>query len=142
MNIIKSILAIVVGIVVGSVVNLLILLLSFAVLGAPEGLNIFDAESVKAHAGGFTAANFVGTLLAHQLGTLVGAFLAAWIAPVRKMIFALVIGVWFLLGGIYAATVVSAPMWFVVADLLLYIPIALFAGRLGAGKNDSTAVEK
>ncbi len=134
MNIIKSILAIVVGIVVGSVVNGVILLLSFAVLGAPEGLNIFDAESVKAHAGGFTAANFVGTLVAHHLGTFVGAFLAAWIAPMRKMIFALVIGVWFLLGGIYAATVVSAPMWFVIIDLLLYIPIAFLGGRAGQNR--------
>ena len=132
MKIVKSILAIIVGIIAGSIVNGVILLLSFAVLGAPEGLNIFDAESVKANAGNFTAANFVGTLLAHQLGTLVGAFVAAKIAPARKMIFALAIGAWFLLGGIYAAAIVSAPIWFVVADLALYIPVA-FVGRKLAG---------
>ena len=134
MNIIKSILAIIIGIVVGSVVNLLILLASFAVLGAPDGLNIFDPESVKAHAGGLTAANFVGTLLAHQLGTLAGALVAALIAPTRKMALAVVVGVWFMLGGIYAASLLPAPMWFVAADLLLYIPAALFGWKLSSSR--------
>lgn len=132
MKIVKSILAIIVGIVVGSLVNGVILLASFAVFGAPEGLNVFDAESVKANAGGFTTANLVGTLLAHQLGTLVGAFLAAKIAPFGKIAFAIAIGAWFLLGGIYAATVVAAPMWFVVIDLALYLPIAILGGKLGS----------
>lgn len=133
MRIVKGILAVVVGIVAGSVVNGVSLLLSFAVLGAPDGLNIFDAESVKANAGNFTAANFVGTLLAHQLGTLVGALVGAKIAPAGKMIFALAIGAWFLLGGIYAAAIVSAPIWFVVADLALYIPVASVGGKLAGG---------
>ncbi len=131
MKIVKGILALVVGIIAGSIVNGVILLLSLSVLGAPEGLNIFDAESVKANAGNFTAANFVGTLLAHQFGTFVGAFVAAKIAPSAKMIFAIVIGAWFLLGGIYAATLIPAPLWFVVVDLALYIPVAFLAGRIG-----------
>ncbi len=131
MKIVRGILAIVVGILAGSVVNGVILLLSFAVLGSPEGLNIFDAESVKANADKFTAANFVGTLLAHQLGTLVAASVAAKIAPARKMIFAIAVGVWFLLGGIYAATLVHAPIWFVIADSALYIPVAFLGGKLG-----------
>lgn len=134
MKIVRGILAIIVGIVAGSVLNGVILLLSFAVLGAPEGLNIFDAESVKANAGSFTTANFVGTLFAHQMGTLLGAFVAAKIAPSYRMIFAVAIGVWFLLGGIYAATVVAAPVWFVVIDLALYIPTAFVGGKFGGGK--------
>lgn len=59
MKIVKSILAIIVGIIAGSIVNGGILFLSFAVLGAPEGLDLFDAESVKANAGSLTTANFI-----------------------------------------------------------------------------------
>jgi hypothetical protein len=132
MNIVKGILSIVVGILAGSIVNGCIIILSFAVLG-PEGINIFDAESFKANADKFTAANFVGTWLAHQSGTLVGALVAAKIAPTRKMIFAIAIGVWFLLGGIFAATVVPAPIWYLVADIALYIPVAYFGGKIGGG---------
>lgn len=134
MNIVKCILAVIVGIVAGSLVNVGILFLSFAVLGAPEGLDLFDAESVKANAGNFTAMNFVGTLLAHQLGTFVGAFVAAMIAPTRKMIFALAIGAWFLFGGIYAISLIPAPSWFIVTDLVLYLPLAFLAGKLVGGR--------
>jgi hypothetical protein len=135
MKIVRGILAIVVGILAGSIVNGGLLLLFFAVFGAPEGLNIFDAESVKANADNFTTANFIGTLLTHQLATMVGAFVAARIAPAGKMIFAIAIGIWFLLGGVYAAAIVSAPIWFVVADLALYIPVAFIGGKLGGGGN-------
>lgn len=134
MRIVIGIAAIIVGIGAGSVVNGGIIFLSNAVFGAPEGMNIFDAESVRAHAGQLTSANFVGTLLAHQIGTLVGALIAAKIAPAGKMIFALIIGVWFLLGGIYAITLIPAPTWFIIADLLLYIPLALIGGKLGGSR--------
>jgi hypothetical protein len=130
MKIVKGILSILCGIVAGSIVNASIILLAFAVLRAPDGINLFDAESFKANADKFTAANFVGTWLAHLLGTLVGAFVAAKIAPVRKMIFAIAVGVWFLFGGLYAATLVQAPIWYLVADLALYIPVAIFARKL------------
>lgn len=134
MRIVKSILAIIVGVVIGSVVNGGIIFLSNAIFGAPEGMDLFDAESVKAHADKLTTANFVGTLLAHQLGTLVGSFVAAKIAPAGKMIFAIVIGAWFLLGGLYAISLIPAPIWFVVADLVLYIPLAFTGGKLALGR--------
>ena len=133
MKIVRGILAIIVGIIAGSVVNMGIIFLCAAIFPIPEGMNMWDAESVKAFASKLTTANYVGVLIAHQLGTLVGAFVAAKIATGGKMIFALVIGVWFLLGGIYAATLIPAPMWFMVADLVLYIPMAFIGGKLGSG---------
>lgn len=130
MKIMKIILAIIAGIIAGSVVNAAIIFLGNAIFGAPEGMVLWDEESVKAHASQFTTANYVSTFLAHQLGTLTGAFVAAKIAPFRKMVFALVIGVWFLCGGIYAISLIPAPMWFKIADIVLYIPLALIGGNL------------
>jgi hypothetical protein len=138
MKIIKGCLAIIIGIVAGSVINASLILLFNALFGAPEGMNLLDAESVKAHADKLTTANFVGILLAHQLGTLAGAFVAAKIAPARKMIFSIGIGVWFLLGGIYAVTLIPAPVWFIIADLALYIPFAFIGGKLGCGRSNVT----
>src|SRR5262245_54002581 len=136
-KIIRGILAIIVGIIAGSVINLCILMLSNVIFGAPEGMNLFDAESVKAHADKLTTGNFVGTLLAHQLGTLAGALVAAMIASSRKMIFAIAIGVWFLGGGIYAASLIPAPTWFMIADFVLYLPFAFIGGKLGSGRNSA-----
>ena len=49
----------------------------------------------------------------------------------------LVIGFFFLLGGIAAAWMIPAPVWFEAADILLaYIPMALIGARLGgAGRS-------
>lgn len=132
MKIFKTILAIVTGIIAGSVVNAAIIFLGNAIFGSPEGMILWDEESVKAHADQLTTANYVCTFLAHQLGTLVGAFVAATIAPFRKLIFALIVGIWFLGSGIYAASVITAPIWFKIADIVLYLPIAFIGGNLKA----------
>lgn len=53
------------------------------------------------------------------------------ITTTYKMKFALGIGGFFLLGGIAAATMIPAPTWFIVVDLLFaYIPMAWIAGKL------------
>jgi hypothetical protein len=140
MNIFKGFLAIIAGIVAGSLINAGIILLSGIIVGTPEGMNLFDAETVKAHADKLTTGNYFGTLLAHQLGTIAGAFVAAKIAPVRKMIFSVAIGIWFLLGGIYACTLIPAPIWFIIADVALYFPAALFGGK-SAGRISNVAVD-
>lgn len=130
MKIFKTILAVIVGIIAGSVVNAIIIFLGNAIFGSPEGMILWDEESVKAHADQLTTANYVCTFLAHQLGTLVGAFVAAKIAPFHKMIFAFVIGVWFLGCGIYAASLIPVSNWFKVADFVFYIPVAWLGGKM------------
>lgn len=132
MKIIKSFLAIIIGIIVGSVINAGIILLFNAIFGTPEGMNLLDEESVKAHAHQLTTANYMGTLLAHQLGTLVGAFVAAKISPMGKIICSIAIGIWFLLCGIYASSLIPAPIWFVITDFVLYIPLAFIGGKWGS----------
>lgn len=131
MKIIKGFLAVIIGIIAGSLINAGLIFLFNAIFGSPEGMDLLDAESVKAHAEKLTTANYVSTLLAHQLGTLLGAFVAVKIAPGRKWAFAAAIGLWFFLCGIYAASLIPAPTWYKIADFVLYIPFALAGGSLG-----------
>ena len=78
--------------------------------------------------------NFLFPFLAHALGTLSGAFIAAKIAASRPMILAMVIGVFFLIGGIMMVSMVGGPIWFNATDLLLaYIPMGYLGGVLGRG---------
>ncbi|MBL7806203.1 MAG: hypothetical protein JNN28_00210, partial [Saprospiraceae bacterium] len=66
----------------------------------------------------------------HALGTLAGAFLAAKMAANHHMRFAMVIGVFFLLGGIASVFMLPSPMWFNVLDLAgAYMPMAYLAGK-------------
>jgi hypothetical protein len=74
--------------------------------------------------------------LAHALGTLIGAIIAAAIAATHKMKFALSIGVCFLVGGVMNIVMLpSAPIWFCALDVIVaYIPMGYLGGRLMAKK--------
>jgi hypothetical protein len=127
--IVKNILAVIVGLVAGSAVNMGIIMISGSIIPPPEGADNTTMEGLKASMHLFQPKHFLFPFLAHSLGTFVGALLAAIIAANRKMLFAMVIGVFFLAGGIINVIMLPSPLWFTVVDLVLaYIPMAYFAG--------------
>jgi hypothetical protein len=127
--IVKNILAVIVGLVAGSAVNMGIIMISGSVIPPPEGADNTTMEGLKASMHLFQPKHFLFPFLAHALGTFVGALLAALIAANRKMMFAMVIGIFFLAGGIINVIMLPSPLWFTFVDLVLaYIPMAYFAG--------------
>lgn len=130
----RNVLAVVAGVVVGGAVNMALITVSGSVIPLPEKVDPADLESLKANIDRFEPRHFLMPFLAHALGTLVGAFLAARLAASRRTALALGIGVFFLLGGVANAFLLPAPGWFLAADLLLaYLPMAWIGGRLGRG---------
>lgn len=133
--ILKNILAVVAGVVLGSIVNMGLIMISGSIIPPPEGVDVTNMESLKASMHLFEPKHFLFPFLAHALGTLAGAFVAALIAATHKMKFALGIGAFFLLGGIANVFMLSSPTWFAVLDLVgAYIPMGWLGGRLATGK--------
>lgn len=133
--VIRNFLAVLAGWFVGSAVNMGLVLLGDVVVGAPAGVDMTTAEGLKNGMHLLQPQHFVFPFLAHALGTLIGAFLAAKLAANRKMIMALIVGVVFLLGGIAMVTMVPSPTWFTVLDLVMaYIPMAWLGGKLAGAK--------
>ena len=131
--IVRNILAVIVGLVICMLVNGGIIALSAAVIPLPEGMNPNDLESFKSHAHLLQPKHFMMPFLAHAFGSLIGALMAALIAASRKMTFALVIGVVHLLGGIAAAFMIPAPVWFIALDLIVaYLPMAYLGGKFAS----------
>lgn len=129
--IIKNILAIIVGLFVGSLANMGIIMISSSIIPLPEGVDNSTMEGLQAGMHLMQPQHFLMPFLAHALGTFVGALLAALIAANHKMKLALVIGFFFLAGGIMMVVSVPSPLWFTAVDLVLaYIPMAYFAGKL------------
>ena len=133
--IVRNILAVLAGIVVGSIVNMVLVNIGPRIIPLPEGADLSSVETMRESMPLFTPANYLFPFLAHALGTLVGAFLAAKLGASHRMKLAIGIGVFFLLGGIAAATMLGGPIWFIAADLILaYIPMAYVGAKLaGAG---------
>ena len=130
--VLKNILAVVFGWLLGSIVNMALVYAGHSVFPI-EGVDPNDMEAMAEVMPTLSSEYFIFPFLAHALGTLVGAFIAAKIAATRKMTFALVIGVIFLLGGIWVSTMIPAPTWFTATDLIIaYIPMAWLGGKLGS----------
>lgn len=132
--IVKNILAVISGAILGGVVNMGIITVSGSIIPPPEGADVTTMEGLKSAMHMFEPKHFLMPFLAHALGTLVGAFLAALIAATHKMKFALLIGVFFLIGGTVNVFLLPSPIWFTILDLAVaYIPMAWIGGKIAGG---------
>lgn len=129
--IVRNILAVIAGWIAGSVINGGLVMMGHKVYPI-EGIDVNNVDELAAVMPGLDFQYFIFPFLAHALGTLTGAVVAAAIAVRHKMKFALAIGVLFLIGGIIACFMIPAPTWFIAADLILaYIPMAWMGGEIG-----------
>lgn len=134
MKILKNILAVIVGIIGGSIINMGIIELGPHIIATPEGFDNRNMDTFAATIHLLKPSNYITVFLAHGLGTLAGAFIAAKIAVTKKKVFALIIGLWFLLGGIAAIIILPSPIWYNSIDLAgAYIPMAWIGWKLAGG---------
>lgn len=131
-HIIRNILALVLGVLIGGVINYGLVQIGYSVFPIP-GLDTNNPEAVIKAIPSFETKQFIFPFLAHAIGTLIGACIAALTASNKKMIFAYTIGFTFLLGGISMVFYTKGePLWFCIVDLILaYIPMAWIGGKIG-----------
>ena len=128
----RNILAFVVGVVVTMSVNMAIIVIGPKIVAPPPGVDFNDPESLKAGIHLLEAKHWAVPLLAHAIGSLVGAFVGALMAASHRLQIALGIGALHMLGGIAMRFMMPAPNLFTVLDLVgAYLPMAWLATRLG-----------
>lgn len=139
-QILRNILAVIAGLLVGSAVNMTVITVGSMVIPPPEGVDMSDMDKFADNLMLLRPTNFIAPWLAHALGTLVGALIAAKVAASHKMKFAVGIGVFFLLGGIAMVSMFGGPIWFTVLDLVgAYLPMGYLGGMLGGAKKPQPA---
>ncbi len=137
----KSVLAVIIGLFVGSVVNMFILLLSNSIIPAPNGADVTTVAGLKATIHLFEPKHFIFPFLAHALGTFAGAIATVLIASTHKAKLALIIGCFFLLGGIVNTFTLPSPLWFTIVDLVFaYLPMAYLAIKLFSKKDQKAVI--
>lgn len=128
---VQNLTAVIAGIIVGSVVNMGIISISGSIIPLPEGSDNTTMEGLKASMDLFEAKHFLFPFLAHAFGTFVGSCLSAGLSRSKKITNAIVVGVFFLIGGIASVIMLPSPLWFSIVDLVFaYIPVSYFGGRL------------
>jgi hypothetical protein len=130
-TVLRNVLAVIAGLIVGAIVNMALVMVGGALIPAPAGVDVTNVESIRASIHLFEAKHFVFPFLAHAIGTLIGALVASLIGGSNRMLLAMIVGVFGVLGGIAAAFMVPAPVWFMALDLVVaYIPMAWLGWKL------------
>ena len=120
----KNIAIVILGIIIGMIVNIGLIILGGIIFSAPENFEPMNAIN-------WDLKYFIFPFLAHSIGTLSGAFIVSKLSKKSSIILPLVVGLYFLSGGIYMITILPAPMWFVLLDVILgYIPMALLGWKI------------
>lgn len=133
--IIKNIIAVIAGFILGSIINMSLITVSGSIIPAPNGADVTTLEGLTATIHLFEPKHFLFPFLAHALGTLGGAFVAAKIAATHKLIFAISIGFLFLVGGVANILMLPSPLWFTLVDLIgAYLPMAYAGYKLTSKK--------
>jgi hypothetical protein len=133
--IIKNTIAVIAGFISGSIINMSLITISGSIIPTPNGADVTTLEGLKATIHLFEPKHFLFPFLAHALGTLGGAFVAAKIAATHKLIFAMSIGFLFLVGGVANILMLPSPLWFTLVDLVgAYLPMAFVGYQLAHKK--------
>jgi hypothetical protein len=119
----RNILAVVLGWIIGSMINMMLVKIGHTVYPIP-GVNMENFKEIAQIMPTLEAKYFLFPYLAHALGTLFGAFAATLFGKTNKLLLALIIGGLFFIGGIMVNILVSGPIWFTIADLISYFPMA------------------
>lgn len=129
--VLKNTLAVIAGLFVGSIVNMSIILMSGSIIPPPDGADNTTMEGLQKTMHLFEPKHFIFPFLAHAIGTFAGALTSSLIAFNHRTKLGLIIGAFFLLGGIVSVCSLPSPMWFTVVDLVFaYIPMAYLAIKL------------
>jgi len=129
--ILKNSLAILAGAFIGGALNMAIIMVSSHIIPPPEGTDLKTIEGLKAAMHLMEPKHFLMPFLAHALGTLVGSCITAYIVPNQKMMYALLIATWFMIGGIMNIFMLPSPTWFTITDLVgAYLPMGFLGGYI------------
>ena len=134
--ILRNILAVIAGVVIGSIVNMGLITIGPSIIPPPAGVDMTTTEGLVEGMKLLAPKNFIFPFLAHALGTLAGAFTVTKIAASHHLKLALVIGAFFLIGGIMMVQMIpSTPTWFAALDIIgAYLPMGWLGAKL-ANKN-------
>ena len=112
MGILKNIAFVFIGIILGMFVNMGLIYIGGYAIELPENFDPMNAIN-------WELKYFIFPFLAHALGTFSGALLVSKLSKNSSIVLPLIIGVYFLAGGIYMVTILPAPYWFIILDSVL-----------------------
>lgn len=129
---VRNILITILGWVAGSLINMALVNTGNILIPPPPGSNLNTMEGLEQAMLLMEPKHFIMPFLAHALGTLTASFIIAKYAASAQIWCVAVAVLLFFFGGFYMTTILSAPVWFKIIDLLAaYFPMGVMGYWLG-----------
>ena len=125
------------GALTGGLVIAALEFVRLAVFPVPESVDLGDPASISAYLETAPAGALLAVLLAHALGALAAGATATLILRRNAMWPALAAGDVLLLLALINLLRIEHPLWFVVSDLLVFMPFAWLGYRLAARRTET-----
>jgi hypothetical protein len=126
----RNIISVAAGIITASVLIAVVEIVSHKIYPPPAGIDFNNKEAIKEMMLSIPKGAMLLVIAAHAAGAFGGGFTAAMIAEHRKMMYAALTGGIVMIMGIANLLMVPHPVWFAVADLLVFIPGAWLGALL------------
>ena len=132
LHILKRTIVLFLSVFIGAQVNGAILTLGTTLIPAPDGFDLNTMEGLKAAVPFLEAKHYLFPFLAHAIGTLISALLITRFLTSQQLVFSMMAGILFLLGGVSMVIMLpGTPIWFVLLDLIVaYVPMAYLAYKI------------
>jgi predicted MFS family arabinose efflux permease len=121
----KRIMAILGGLATATVAIFIMEIFMRMLYPVPQGIDLKNKEALAEMLRNMPSGAFLFLLLAYAVGSTCGGMVAAALSPDKKTRSALIMGAVLTIGAILNLTMVPHPVWFMVANLLIYEPFAV-----------------
>ena len=133
--IIRNVFAVIVGLIVGGLINGGLITIGGSIIPPPEGTDVTTVEGLKKALPLFQPKHYIFPFLAHAVGSLSGAYIAARLAGSRRFLLAIIVSVIFFFGGLFYVVSLPSPIWFSILDLVgAYLPMGWLGAKLAERK--------
>jgi len=126
----RNIISVVTGIIVAVVLITVVEVISHKIYPPPTGIDFNNKEALKELMNTMPKGAMLLVILAHAIGAFGGGVVTALISTEKRIMFSTVTGGIVLIMGIANLIMVPHPIWFAIADLLVYIPFAYLGALL------------
>lgn len=127
----KNAIAVILGWLSGSLVNIGLLKLGNK-LYPMEGVSPDEMQALAEIMPSLGPEYFIFPLIAHAVGTFVGALVACLVGAHSRLYLSMAVGFIFFLSAITVNLMLKGPMWFTITDFAFsYFPMAWIAWKLG-----------
>jgi hypothetical protein len=133
----RNILVIIVAMAVGMLAMMLGHQVSNAILPPPEGMDVSNMESFVANAHKLTTGHWLLAWMSHALGPLVSGFIIAKFVVTHHRQLLWIAAIAWTIAGVLNLMAIPHPMWFKIADFIMYVPMTFVGAKLAGWKSST-----